>query len=100
VKKSAADYQATRRAKVKASGDVFLHVQVSPETKDKLQFLCSKFKFTRRQMVEMLINGGIKRMPSYNIPSSIVGEPVTPPHDGESVADYRVRAYRDILSRT
>ncbi len=62
MRKTAAEYQAIRREKVKASGDMFLHVQVSPKAKAKLTALSTGLKLTHRAVIEMLLDAGHKEL--------------------------------------
>jgi len=60
--KTAAEYQAIRRAKVKATGDMFLHVQISPRAKGHLVALGKGLNLTHRQIIELLLDTAHKEL--------------------------------------
>jgi hypothetical protein len=60
MSKTAADYQSTRRAKVKASGGVFLNIPIDQKAMEKLNILCAALNIVQRQAIEMLIDAGYK----------------------------------------
>ncbi len=60
--KTDAEYQSARRARLKASGDVYLHVPISRKSKSELIVLSKGLKLTHRAVIEMLIDVGHKEM--------------------------------------
>ena len=60
TRQTAAEYQATRRAKVRESGDVFLHVPISARAKSQLVCIAARKGLTHRAVIEMLLDAGHK----------------------------------------
>ncbi len=62
MRKSDREYQATHAAKLKAAGDVYLHVPISARAKSQLVSIAARKGFTHRAVIEMLLDAGHKEI--------------------------------------